>query len=119
MPEGRAKINTIIKYINDGRYSNAPIIVPVPIIENIYSVLNIFVPVTRTPEISHTKFSQIIARTQDHSVTVYGQGIFKATYSSYADAQTALGITRISRTVSRYINTGKLYKNRYEFKTPS
>lgn len=58
-PEGRGLVNAISKFINDGRYTNNPSgpILP-PTDDDIQCVLQTKLPVTLTPEMSHTQLSR-------------------------------------------------------------
>jgi hypothetical protein len=67
---------------------------------------------------SHLNLSQAFARLKIHrEVWVYDkENLLKGSpFNSYADACEAIKIIRTSMVVRRYIDTGKLYDNRYLF----
>ena len=118
LPEGRSLLVAISRFINDGHYTTNPEAYPAPDESVVEHVLNLTRAVTRTPEMSQLEFAKAVARTVDiRTVFIYDNGVLlnDTLYSSYADAQSAIGLPRTSRAVSRHIDVGTLYRNRYAF----
>ena len=87
-------------------------------IDQINKVLSIKLPVKLTPDMNHLITSQKFAKLiTSRSVWVYDNGklVIGSPFDSYAEAQTAIGISRTSVAVRRNIDTGKLYLQRYSF----
>jgi LAGLIDADG endonuclease len=118
LPEGRAALVSIGNYINTNRYSTALNTVPEPSLSSIKRVLNLFLPVSLTPEMSHLILAQTFAgHVKSRQVWVYNNGVLikGSPFDTYASAQEAIGLSRISVVVRRKIDSGKLYLNRYTF----
>jgi len=110
LPAGKSLIAMISAYMNNGRYSNNPVSVVVPTLDLIASVLALPPLVIRLPSMSQHEYSKLHAQgVKVKQVYVYENGSLLGQYNSYADAQTALGISRTSRAVGRYIDTGNAY----------
>jgi hypothetical protein len=116
--EGRSLALDISKSINTARYSNNPNQVKLIELDQINEVLSIDLPVKLTPEMNHLVLSQRFAKlTTSRLVWVYDNGklITGSPFVNYAEAQSAIGISRKSVAVRRNIDTGKLYLQRYSF----
>lgn len=117
--EGRAMRRILAKCINNHRYSTAPVKAIVPTREQVSSVLSITPPLVRAPSQTHRAFAMAIARTQKDTrlIYVYDNGVLTedSPYNVYAKRQVPLGIPSNSKIISRYIDTGKVYNNRYVF----
>lgn len=116
LEQGRKLTIAIANYINKSRYSNSGKIVSEPIINK--ELFNIEIPVKLTPSMTHLLFAQTFARVRGKvEIWVYEEGnlIKDSPYSSYAEVCELVGLSRTSRLVRRYIDTGKLYKNKYSF----
>lgn len=111
LPEGRALLQSIAACMNDGRYSTAAEPAEVPSINTIQAVLSLPVPVQRQPGQTQVEYSKSVARTLTRVVYVYNKGqlVSGSPFSSYAEAQAAVGLKRTSRAAARYIDTGKVY----------
>ena len=118
LPEGRALVNQIAQYVNSGRYSNNPNKVNAPDLSNIMNVLRLTLPVVLTPTMSHLHLAQAFSSLVNvRNVWVYDNGrlLNSQPFTSYADAQDAIGIPRTRVAIRRTIDTGKSYLNRYTF----
>lgn len=115
IPSGRGLIQAIAAYINDGRYSNAPVVMPVPSQLDAIAVIHQPVSVVRTQDISQQIFAALVGKHLQREVYVYVDGVLHSKHSTFAAAQSAVGISVISRAASRNLDTGRLYKGRYEF----
>lgn len=113
--QGRALIRHIGSYMNNGRYSTSSTQLEEPSLEMIINVLMTTPPVIRTPGISQVEYSKQIARVIEVTIYIYDRNKLHSIHNSYASAQEALGIKRTARTVSRLLDSGRLYNNRYEF----
>ena len=115
---GRNLAVSIANYINKSRYSTATNKVTVPVID--IAFLTSILPVKLTPTISHLELSKEFAKIQKGRVIwVYdNQVIVKGSpFTTIAAASESIGLSRTSITVRRYLDTGKLYINRYIFRT--
>lgn len=117
LKEGRNLMRIIASYMNNNRYTSAPIKAEVPTLDMIKYVFSLIPPIKRLPGIGQVEFSKAIARLQGVEVYVYDNGNFHSYHKSYSDAQAAIGIKRTSRVISRLKDTGRLFENRYEFTT--
>jgi hypothetical protein len=120
-PEGRKLILLIASYINS-RYStniNSP--VSEPSFEIIQKVLSGTPPIDISTGKSHFTLSReytiLKGGRKGFPVHVYKEGveIELSPFRTYGEAQIAIGLPAKNRTVSRYIDTGKLYKGLYIF----
>ena len=85
---------------------------------NVIYVLNLTLPVELTPAMSHLHLAQAFSSLVNvRNVWVYDNGrlLNSQPFTSYGDAQEAIGIPRTSVAVRRNIDTGKSYLNRYTF----
>nr|QBM09631.1 hypothetical protein [Dactylella sp.] len=125
LPLGRKYFIAISEYINNKRYSTSLTKNKAPDMENIENLL-------KTPPIfdltSGLSFKDItnLARsnkggTKGFGVNVYEKGILLegSPFSSYTKAALALGNVNISSVISKNIDTGKLYKQRFKFESVS
>lgn len=62
LPQGRAVILAISRYINGSRYSNAECPTSPPDMQSILDVLSLVLPITLTPQMSHLILAQSFAR---------------------------------------------------------
>ena len=121
MPEGRALVLAISKYINEGRYSTNPTgPVLAPRNTDILDLLSSTTLVELTPEMTHTMLARaftIAKGKSSYQVWVYDGGLlFKGSpFATYADAHEAIGVGRTSRAIGRNIDTNKQYRGRYTF----
>lgn len=117
LQEGRQVVVAIAAFINTGRYTTSSVVNILPSLDHIKYVLSLSPPVMRTPEMTQLLFSQAIARTASRNVYIYDKGVLMNVkpYTSYADAQDAIGIPRTAVVIRRKIDTGKAYLNRYTF----
>ena len=116
--EGRSLVKDISNSINTARYSNKNVSKILPNIETINKVLSINLPVKLTPDMKHLILSQSFARlVKSRQVWAYDNGklVKGSPFSSYAEAQVAIGLGRESVAIRRNIDTGKLYLKRYSF----
>lgn len=119
---GRNLLIAIASSINDNRYSTnpkGPATAPTP--EEIDKVLSVEPPFNIKNGDSHHKLSRQITLEKGgrrgFTVYVYKDGvqIEGSPFSTYGAANRAIGLRSNSRTISRNIDTGKLYKNTYLF----
>lgn len=119
---GRNLLIAIASSINDNRYSTnpkGPATAPTP--EEIDKVLSVEPPFNIKNGDSHHKLSRQITLEKGgrrgFTVYVYKDGvqIEGSPFSTYGAADRAIGLRSNSRTISRNIDTGKLYKNTYLF----
>lgn len=109
---------SIANYINKRRYSTASVVVKAPTLEAINQVLSLVLPVTLAPEMSHFKLSQMFARlVKNRTIWEYDNGTLVNVKPFYtqSSAVNAVGIPSNTSIIKRYIDTGKLYLNRYTF----
>jgi len=114
--EGRKLTIEITKYINTSRYSTSGKDVQEPIIDP--DIFNMNLPVTLTPLMSHLNLAQTFSRLKGpREVWVYDKGtLLKGSpFSSNVSACEIIGLDRKSSIVRRYIDTDKIYNNRYKF----
>lgn len=117
--QGRDLSVSIANYINKSRYStqiNKDITIPVIDITFLTSTL----PVKLIPDISHLQLSQKFSKiSKNRLIWVYDNGNVSkdSPFITVANASESIGLSRTSMTVRRYLDTGKVYKNRYIFKS--
>jgi hypothetical protein len=123
LPKGKELILAISLSINKNRYSTNPTVSIEPTQKSIEDVFNIEPPFDISKGDSHSKLSKIYTLAnggrKGYLVHVFKNGIeiSNSPFSSYNSAQKAIGLSGRSRTINRYINTGRLYKNIYSFKS--
>lgn len=119
---GRNLLIAIALSINENRYSTnpkGPVTPPTP--EEIAKVLAMKPPFNIKNGDSHHKLSRQLTiekgGRRGFTVYVYKEGIQieGSPFSTYGAANRAIGLRSNSRTISRNIDTGKLYKNTYLF----
>jgi len=116
LAEGRKLAVAIANYINTSRYSNSDKNPAVPVLS--MDLFNTILPVILTPTMSHLHLTQAFAKVRGTlNIWVYDKGnlVLGSPFNGHAEASTAVGVSRTSRTVARYLDTGKLYNNRYTF----
>jgi hypothetical protein len=116
--EGRSLVKDISNSINTARYSNNIVSNKLPNIDTINKVLSINLPVKLIADMNHLILSQSFARLlTSRQVWVYDNGILilGSPFSSYAEAQEAIGIPQNSLAIRRNIDKDKLYLKRYSF----
>lgn len=115
--QGRQLAVSIHNYMNDGRYSTAPISVSAPTEADVLDVVHSDPLVSLTPGTSHTVFAQRIGRmiATTRRIWVYeGSKLFGGSpFNSCPDAIEALGQKRSSALCRRNIDTGKTVLGRY------
>ena len=75
-------------------------------------------PVKLTPTMSHVQLARSFALlNKNREIWIYDNNILikNSPFNSYAEAQEAINISRKSLIIQRYLDTGKLYLNRYIF----
>lgn len=121
--EGKTLLLSIAASINDNRYSNQSqgVQVTLPSDQEIDNVLSKEPPLDIDSRKDHTTLAQEYTRNnggrKGFCVRVYKEGkeILGSPFSSYGKAHSVLGLRANSRTVARYIDTGKRYKCIYTF----
>jgi len=116
LKKGRELTVAISNFINTSRYSNSGKVVSAPLIDQ--QLFLTVLPVTLTPNMSHLKLALAFAKVKGiKEVWVYENGVLIRgnPFNTYADVCEAIGISRKSLIVRRYIDTGKLYNNKYSF----
>lgn len=122
IPKGRELCVNIARYVNKSRYSNASMPnITEPVIDNdLFYSNSDNLPVKLIPEISHVQLSRAFQKINKlRCIWVYDYGVIVkgSPFTKNADASESIGLTRTSIVVQRYLDTCKLYKNRYSFKT--
>lgn len=121
LPEGRKLLVAIANYINKSRYSTSGKNPPVPVID--MTLFDTPLPVTLTPDMTHAQLAHAFAiltkRDKNRTIWVYDNGLLVegSPFSTNAAAAVGAGQKRQSKCVERFLNTGKLFLNRYEFTT--
>lgn len=116
LTKGRELTIAISKYINASRYSNSGKEVTKPILD--LQIFETLLPVILTPDMSHLTLAQSFARVKENRIVwVYDKGVVVkgSPFKSYSEVCEVIGINRNSKIVSRYLDTDKLYKERYSF----
>lgn len=116
LPEGRKLVVAIANYINHRRYSNAPVLAQVPIINTEFLLRPL--PVLLTPMMDHTTLAKAFARlVKNRSVYVYDNKVLVkgSPFSTYPSALSAIKENTRSSAIKRNIDTGKLFKGRFGF----
>ena len=121
---GRNLLIAIASSINANHYStNTKGPATAPTLLEIYKVLSVEPPFNIKNGDSHHKLSRQITLEKGgrrgFTVYVYKDGlqIEGSPFSSYGAANRAIGLRSNSRTISRNIDIGKLYKNTYLFRS--
>lgn len=117
-PNGRALVLTIANFVNKARYSTASVPVITPSLESIKQVLSMKLPITITPELNHLQLSQKFARlVKNRTIWLYDNGLLVkgSPFNTHATAAEAAGLPKNTSVIKRYIDTGKLFNNRYTF----
>ena len=120
-PAIRTYFVSIMKYINKNRYSTniSPKLIP-QLTKEVKDLLTNS-PFDLSTFSSHATLSRNFGLSSQTTKYIYiknvntGELIPGSPFSSYADANKALGLHPSGRTPYRYINTGKAYKNTYIF----
>lgn len=122
LPEGRALLIKLANSINTNRYSTAKIIINLPTEEEINNVLNLPNPFDLSTGKSHTTLAREFILSKrvkgEFKIYVYKNGVQvpNSPYKSYYAVQKDLEF-KGNRTVSRYIDTDKVYRDGYTFYT--
>lgn len=121
---GRSYLLTIEAYINSSRYTTNPAgVANAPDYCAIWNLLSGPSPIDLNSNLSHAALIRTLTLASGsragYTVYVYENGtpLSNSPFSTYGDAQEALGLKRNSRTVSRYIDTTKVYKGKYTFRS--
>ena len=75
-------------------------------------------PITITPELTHLQLSQNFARlVKNRTIWVYDNGVLikGSPFYTQTSAAEAIGLPKNTSVIKRYIDTDKLYVNRYAF----
>ena len=118
LPQGRILVHKISQYINKGRYSTNSNRLKVISLSDITQVLNLKLPMTLKPEMSHMDLAKAFARIfSKHNIWVYDNGILlnEKPYTSFRAAMEATGYSKTSVAARRSIDTGKVIGGRYTF----
>lgn len=124
LSEGRALLVKLANSINTNRYSTADKIIELPTKEEIDQILNLPNPFDLSTGKSHVTLAREFVKSKrvkgEFKVYVYQNGVEvpNSPYVSYYAVQKDLGF-KGNRTVSRYIDTDKVYGNGYTFYTYS
>ncbi len=116
LSEGRTLVIQIANYINKSRYSNSKSAPTTPIIPD--GLFSMTLPISLTPEMSHVELAKLFSKYYDKRVVwVYDNNtlISGSPFDSYGTALKAIGLPTSSPVIRRYIDTNKMYKNRYTF----
>jgi hypothetical protein len=122
LPEGRALLVKIANSINKKKYSIAKTVIKLPTEEEINHILNLPSPFDLSIGKSHTTLAREFVNYKrvkgEFNIYVYKNGVEvpNSPYKSYYAVQKDLGF-KGNRTVSRYIDTNKVYGDGYTFYT--
>lgn len=122
LPQGKKLLVEISKYINK-RYSTQSDVSDIPNQKDINHILSLPPIYNLASGLSYKVYSDMIKINKGgsvgYSVNVYDNNklIEGSPFSSYTKAALALGNVNISSIISKKIDTGKLYKNRYKFES--
>lgn len=124
LPEGRQLFTDISKNINKLRYSTS-IVKNDETIEQLFKrseeILSKSSPFDLSLGKTHVELAQAFSRTRRslNPTIVYlykdNKLVEGSPFSKYSDVHKTLGLNPSSNTCNRYLDTGKLYKNRYLF----
>lgn len=120
LSEGRALLIKLANSLNKNRYSTAKIVINIPTDEEINLILNLSDPFDLSTGKSHTTLAREFVKSKkikgEFKVYVYKNGVEvpNSPYESYNAVQKDLKF-KGNRTVSRYIDTNKVYGNTYTF----
>lgn len=118
LQEGRNLVYLISQYVNTGRYSTNPNPGKAPSLTLIKKVLNLNLPVTLTPWMSHVDLAKaFVPKVKASGIWVYDNGVLLngSPFSSFASAMKAIGYSKTSIAGRRTIDTGKLIGGRFTF----
>lgn len=124
LPEGRTLLIRLANSINTNRYSTADKIIKLPTEEEINQILNLPNPFDLSTGKSHITLAREFVKSKrvkgEFKVYVYQNGVEvpNSPYVSYYAVQKDLGF-KGNRTVSRYIDTDKVYGDGFIFYTYS
>lgn len=116
LPEGRTLAYKISLFTNKGRYSTNINRVEEPTSIEISKVLELKLPIELKPEMLHTDFSKLIARSlKQEAIWEYDKGVLlnDKPFISIASAMVAIGYSKSSIAGRRNIDTGKILKGKY------
>jgi len=120
LPQGKKLLVDISKYINK-RYSTKLNIAEAP--KDINKIFDLPPVYDLASGLSYKAYSDIIKVSKGgqsgYGVNVYDKGklVEGSPFSSYTKAALALGNINISSVITKKIDTGKVYKNRYTFES--
>jgi len=120
LPQGKKLLVDISKYINK-RYSTKLNLAKAP--KDINKIFDLPPVYDLAAGLSYKAYSDIIKVSKGgqsgYGVNVYDEGklVEGSPFSSYTQAALALGNINISSVITKKINTGKVYKNRYTFES--
>ena len=86
LKEGRQVVVAIAAYINKGRYTTSSVVNHLPSLDHIQSVLELHLPVKRTPDMTQLEFRKAFSRIVSRSVYIYDNEVLMndKPYTSYA-----------------------------------
>lgn len=116
LTEGRKLAVAIALFANKSRYSTSTKTVHTPIID--MALFNARLVLKLTPKMTHLELSQKVTKNKKkRNVWVYDFNVLVkgSPFTNNADAATSVGLIRTTRIIARYLDTGKSYKERYEF----
>lgn len=122
LPEGRILAYKISQYINNGRYSTNPNRLQAISLSDINQVLDLKLPVTLKPDMSHTDLAKAFVRIfNKQSIWVYDNGILlnEKPFTSITSAMETIGYSKTSIGARRSIDTGNVVGGRYTFYSKS
>jgi hypothetical protein len=121
---GRSAMLTINGYINSNRYSTNPAGVPdAPDYDFLHDFLAGPSPIDPDSTSTHEQLTRAVTVSKGSrggfTVHVYENDVELpgSPFSTYGAAHKALGLEAKSRTASRFIDTGKKYRNKYIFRS--
>ncbi len=122
LAEGRQILLQISKATNKYRYTNSvKPLVKLPSDSVISKILSLPAPFDISSGKSHFELAKTYAINRGgrkgFTVYIYDQGkqIANSPFSTYRAGHVAIGLLAGSMVISRYIDTGKVYKNRFTF----
>lgn len=121
-PEGKECILEISKYINK-RYSTNLVVAKAPDLKEISKIFDCPPIYDLASGLSYKAYSDIAKAAKKcnkgYGVNVYDNGelVKGSPFPSYTQAALALGNINISSVITKKIDTGKLYKNRFKFES--
>lgn len=125
-PGGRPFLLTIAGYMNSNRYTTNPKGVPsAPDYGLLYNLLSGPSPINPNSNLTHEVLTRELSvakgARQGYGVHVYENGVEVqgSPFNTYAAANVYLGLQPTGRTVYRYLDTNKLYRGKYSFRSSS